>query len=1700
MISILCVDDEQDLLEVAQIFLEESGEFKVEISTSAQEALNVASIAAYDAIVSDYLMPGMNGIEFLKEIRRRCGDIPFILFTGRGREEVVIEAINNGADFYLQKGGDPEAQFAELTHKIRQAVAWRRAEHQRTESEKRLLDIINFLPDATFAIDRSGQVISWNRAMEEMTGWRAIEMLGKREYEYAVPFYGMRRPMLIDLVFAPQDEIRQRYASVHIDKEILTGETIDATPRGRTCILWGMAAPLYNNEGALVGAIESIRDITARREAEEALRKSEQTLRINEERLVMAQEIGQIGSWEYKLHTDTIWGSAEGLRIFGFPPVAGELPIAAIEACIPDRDRVHQALVDLITKGDAYNLEYGIHPADGSSPRVIHAIARLEKDAGGTLVRIRGVIQDITERKRGEDEIVFKNIILSTQQETTLDAILIVDENGKILSYNQNFIRIWGIPDRLLVSQEDEQVLHYVNEQLTDPDAFLARVRYLYDHKEEKSFEELPLKDGRVLERFSAPMLGVAGRYYGRVWYFRDISERKQAEESLHRQFRFMQKLIDTIPNPVFFKDTQGIYRGCNTAFEQFVGLPTEQIIGKTLYDIAPRHLADSYYAYDQALFKKPGTRTFESQLRFADGSLRDVILNKATFVDDEGNAILVGVVQDISERKRAEAGLRQSEEKFRGMAERISDIVLLVDNEFHLTYLSPSFLRMLGMTSSDSLEKPLPLNILAHSDQEKILAAFLANKALKTTGPLEISFPVPGGEARILEFHGVPIQNEGVFQGVQLIAHDITSIRRAQEELRLAYEQLAASEEELRENYDELHKHEQALRESEAKFRRLAENAPDMIYRMSLPSGTYEYISPASLALSGYTPEEFYADPFLIRTLIHPAWRDYFHRQWASILRGEVPPFYEYQIIDRAGTTHWINQRNMVVRDEQGKVVTLEAIATDITRQKETEQELKRSELRSLAANDNAGSLIWEVDTDGLYRYASPAVMRILGYRPDELVGKMHFYDLFDPAVRDQLKADVLAGFSRHEPFRNFVNTNRHKNGTEVILTTSAAPVFDEDGAFSGYCGVDEDITQRIAAESAIQALVKSIVGTTGLTSLRHITENISSWLGADCVMIGEILPDNQTVKVLSMLLDGKDVPDYIYTLKGTPCDNVAEKGFCLYPDNVIQLFPESRDLVELNIRGYIGTPLKDSTGKIFGILCALSRSPIRSIPAVQEIMDIIAVKAAAEIERSQIERTLEKSRQMLGEAMDMAGLANWEFDIASGMFTFDDRFYALYGTTAKREGGNLMPAEVYAREFVYKDDRHLVREEVERALTTTDPGYTARVEHRIVRRDGEIRHIVVRIGIIKDAKGRTIKTHGANQDITEIKRAEAALRETEGRFRSLVETSPGVIWEVDTLGRFLYISPMVKTLLGYAPDELIGESITGLVIERLQPTVLKILKNFISSPDVPMQPFEIIARHRDGHDLVMEIRPFRVIDPHGMLTMFRGVAFDTTARKKAEEALKRANRQLTLMSSITRHDLLNKITVILGNLKLAEKKATDPGQEEYLKKIRYATSAIKAQIEFTRIYQNLGTNEPQWLTLNSLMPRSYVPDTISLHAEVGGIRIYADPMLERVFFNLLDNAIRHGETVTEIRVSSHRSGSDLLVVWEDNGIGIAPEDKEQIFDRGFGKNTGLGLFLVREILSLTGITIRETGEPGKGVRFELAVPQGAYEIDAGQ
>jgi len=248
---ILYVDDEPALLEVVRLYLEKKKKFTVDTATSAGEALEkVQSNPPYDAIVSDYQMPVMDGIEFLKVLRRRGDDTPFIIFTGKGREDVVIQALNEGADFYLQKGGDPASQFAELGHIVEKVTHQKRIEASIRDMERREADILNFLPDATFAIDLRGTVIAWNRAMEKMTGVTATEILGKGDYEYAIPFYRERRPILIDLVLADDPGTEAKYPYIRREGDTLISEIfIPHFNEGKGAHLWFLSSPLYDSGG-----------------------------------------------------------------------------------------------------------------------------------------------------------------------------------------------------------------------------------------------------------------------------------------------------------------------------------------------------------------------------------------------------------------------------------------------------------------------------------------------------------------------------------------------------------------------------------------------------------------------------------------------------------------------------------------------------------------------------------------------------------------------------------------------------------------------------------------------------------------------------------------------------------------------------------------------------------------------------------------------------------------------------------------------------------------------------------------------------------------------------------------------------------------------------------------------------------------------------------------------------------------------------------------------------------------------------------------------------------------------------------------------------------------------------------------------------------------------------------------------------------
>jgi PAS domain S-box-containing protein len=351
-------------------------------------------------------------------------------------------------------------------------------------------------------------------------------------------------------------------------------------------------------------------------------------------------------------------------------------------------------------------------------------------------------------------------------------------------------------------------------------------------------------------------------------------------------------------------------------------------------------------------------------------------------------------------------------------------------------------------------------------------------------------------------------------------------------------------------------------------------------------------------------------------------------------------------------------------------------------------------------------------------------------------------------------------------------------------------------------------------------------------------------------------------------------------------------------------------------------------------------------------------------------------------------------------------------------------------------------------------------------------------------------------HEDITERKQIESALAGTERRYRQLYEGMRDAFASVDLEGRITGFNSAFVTMIGYTPDEIYTLTYLDLTPEQWLSGEELILKNQVmvrGYSDI----YEKEYRRKDGTVFPVELRTTVITGEDGVPQGMWAIIRDISQRKKTEEALKEALKKLNMLSSITRHDILNQIMGLRAFLELSKEDLKGTKHEAFIEKEDLAADAIQRQIEFTRFYQDIGVNAPKWQDAETVIKEAVEllsPQGVGVQVAVGGVEIFADPLIVKVFFNLIENSLRHGERVTQISFSSRTSAEGLIITYRDNGAGISAEDKKKLFQKGFGKHTGLGLFLSREILAITGITITENGEPGKGVQFEITVPGGAF------
>ncbi|MFA6333087.1 MAG: PAS domain S-box protein, partial [Methanoregula sp.] len=547
--SVLYVDDEPDLLEIAREFLESSDEFAVDTRGSAKEALPLLKDHRYDAIVSDFQMPGMNGIAFLREVRSSSGNVPFIIFTGRGREEVVIEALNSGADFYLQKGGEPEAVFAELTHMLRRAIQMRRAEISLVEQEQRYHDLQN-ANDLIQSIAPDGHFLFVNKKWQDTLGYTGNELATLT---------------LFDIV---HEESREHCKTLF--PRVIGGEDvgiIDFVFRasdGRKVYVEGFAScKITNGKPQYTRGI--FKDVTHRRETESALRESEMRFRTIFENSPYPISINSLPDMKF-ITVNAAFTRASGYsvdEVLGKNPITiGLLPLAEATKLVSR----------MVLKGRLDDVPLTLNAKEGRQVQVRFSTIPVtinNKTASMTMTaevsRIREVEEELLRENRELRASEEKYRLLT---EVTNDIIYMTDPEGRFIYVSPQVSRYGYHPDEM-ISRNCREFL----EENCRTNAIATMKTTLLGGA---AMAEVRIrdKDGNLhwMEDSGAPVLDASGSVVGVSGILRDITRRKEAEAAQRESEEKFRMLVEHSFDGILITDLTGLILFNNRAAANILG------------------------------------------------------------------------------------------------------------------------------------------------------------------------------------------------------------------------------------------------------------------------------------------------------------------------------------------------------------------------------------------------------------------------------------------------------------------------------------------------------------------------------------------------------------------------------------------------------------------------------------------------------------------------------------------------------------------------------------------------------------------------------------------------------------------------------------------------------------------------------------------------------------------------------------------------------------------------------------------------------------------------------------------------------------------------------------------------------------------------------------------------------------------------
>ncbi|MEI6842160.1 MAG: PAS domain S-box protein, partial [Methanomicrobiales archaeon] len=893
-IRVLYVDDEPDLLEIGRIFLEGSGDFAVTTAMGGPEAIRLLEHERFDAIISDYQMPGMDGIQLLVEVRTRIGSIPFILFTGKGREEVVIQAINSGADFYLQKGGDPSAQFAELVHKVKSAASSKRAEMELCEIEERLESYINNSPDGVFIADETGCYLEVNPAACRITGYEKEELLA------------MHIP---DLLPPESREAGAKHFKEVIEYGHGCGEMLFRHKDG-SLRSWSVDAVRLSP----TRFIGFVKDITGRKQAEEALRQSELLFREvfnNANDAVFLLERTPDGPGRYLLVND------KAVRMLGYSKE--DLLEMSPRDIVPE-DIARKVMPDVIKKlqenGHA-TFESAHRRKDGSTYPIevsTHTFRYRGKDVDLSIVR------DITERKQAEEALKESEEILREIIEKNPLSIQIVDKDGFTLKVNHAHTLLFGS-----VPPSDFSIFADLVNKQAALEKLILRVKsgevvnlpdiYFNAHDSYPEYPDVPVWVRAII----FPLKDKSGKPERFVFIHENITERKRAEEKLLVNEQKYRDIFENSVIGLFQTAPGGRMINVNNAFAHMYGFSdaAEMLTADLEVGSPPYANPEDQQEVLRILMQIGKVENYETLHCKRDGTRFWVSITARTIRDNEGDVLLYeGTIIDITRRKRAEEALKESEKKFKTLFESANDALFMMDSTVFLD-CNHSTLAVFSCSKEQIIGHP-PAEFSPERQPDGRLSREKAKEKIDATLSGEPQF----FEWVYLHHDRTPFDAEvtlnrvllGNTWNIQATVRDISARKLA----------------------------EQALAKSEERYRNVVEDQTEFICRF-LPDGTHIFVNDAYCRYFDKKREELIGQRF--RPVLHPEDREIVVRHFTSITPEHPVMDIDQRIIMPDSSIRWQRWSDRAIFDSNGKVIEYQSVGRDITAQKELENEMKYHE-----------------------------------------------------------------------------------------------------------------------------------------------------------------------------------------------------------------------------------------------------------------------------------------------------------------------------------------------------------------------------------------------------------------------------------------------------------------------------------------------------------------------------------------------------------------------------------------------------------------------------------------------------------------------------------------------------------------------------------------------------------------------------------